>query len=193
MHDGQRGVYGFGRSLGYAEINIKGNGRSAGGKTYYYKNDYKSAFENFQKAITQDVRLKNTSELHNYLGLCYYKTKDLKRALINLQKAVELEPDNVIYMYNLSLVYKSTRQDDLYQKLYNKILRFEPKSTQDYIDLSTIYYDRGQSDIAKTILDNGIKKMPEAKALYSAKLKLLKTLGDQEGAKKLKEIIDKIF
>lgn len=163
------------------------------GKIYYYKNDYKNAFENFQKAITQDVRLKNTAQLHNYLGLCYYKNKDLKKALINLQKAVNLEPDNVIYMYNLSLVYKSTRQDDLYQKLYNKILRFEPKTVQDYIDLSTIYYDRGQSDIAKSILDNGIRKMPDKKALYSAKLKLLKTLGDEENAKKLKELMDKIF
>ena len=86
------------------------------GKIYYFKNDYKNAFENFQKAISQDVRLKNMPQLHNYIGLCYYKNKDLKKALINLQKAVELEPDNVIYMYNLSLVYKSTRQDDMYQK-----------------------------------------------------------------------------
>lgn len=163
------------------------------GKIYYFKNDYKNAFENFQKTVSQDVRLKNMSQLYNYLGLCYYKNKDLKKALINLQKAVNLEPDNVIYMYNLSLVYKSTRQDDLYQKLYNKILRFEPKVAQDYIDLSTIYYDRGQSDIAKTILDNGIRKMPEMKALYSAKLRLLETLGDKENAKKLKELIDKIF
>ena len=72
-------------------------------------------------------------------------------------------------------------------------MRFEPKTAQDYIDLSTIYYDRGQSDIAKTILDNGIRKMPEMKVLYSAKLRLLETLGDKENAKKLKELIDKIF
>ena len=163
------------------------------GKIYFYKNDYKNAVENFQKSVTQDVRLKNTAELHNYLGLCYYHTKDLKKALVNLQRAVELEPNNVMYMYNLSLVYKSTRQDDLYQKLYNKIARFEPKTAQDYIDLSTIYYDRGQSDIAKTTLDEGIRKMPQVKALYSAKIKLLKTLGDEEGAKKLKEIMDKLF
>ncbi len=163
------------------------------GKIYFYKNDYKNAVENFQKSVTQDVRLKNTAELNNYLGLCYYHTKDLKKALINLQRAVELEPNNVMYMYNLSLVYKSTRQDDLYQKLYNKIARFEPKTAQDYIDLSTIYYDRGQSDIAKTTLDEGIRKMPQVKALYSAKIKLLKTLGDEEGAKKLKEIMDKLF
>lgn len=163
------------------------------GKIYFYKNDYKNAVENFQKSVTQDVRLKNTAELNNYLGLCYYHTKDLKKALANLQRAVELEPNNVMYMYNLSLVYKSTRQDDLYQKLYNKIARFEPKTAQDYIDLSTIYYDRGQSDIAKTTLDEGIRKMPQVKALYSAKIKLLKTLGDEEGAKKLKEIMDKLF
>ena len=163
------------------------------GKILYYKDDYKNAIENFQKAITQDVRLKNTAELHNYLGLCYYKSKDLKKALINLQKAVNLEPDNVIYMYNLSLIYKSTRQDDLYQKLYNKILRFSPKTAQDYVDLSTIYYDRGQSDIAKTILEEGIRKMPQAKIIYSAKLKLLNTLGEKENADKFKETMDKIF
>ena len=35
--------------------------------------------------------------------------------------------------------------------------------------------------------------MPDKKALYSAKLRLLETLGDKENAKKLKELMDKIF
>ena len=154
------------------------------GKIEYYKNNYTSARENFIKACSLDVRLKNMAELHNYLGLCYYHMKDLRKAVINLQKANELENNNVIYMYNLSLVYKTTRQNDLYEKIYNKIMNFKPQSVRDYIDLSTIYYDRGQSDVAKTILDEGIRKMPEKKALYSAKLKLLKSLGESEEEKK---------
>ena len=96
-------------------------------------------------------------------------------------------------MYNLSLVYKTVRQDNLYNKIYGKIMKFSPKTAQDYIDLSTIYYDRGQSDVARTLLDEGIRKMPEQKALYTAKLKLLKSLGDTEGEKKLKEFMDKLF
>ena len=72
-------------------------------------------------------------------------------------------------------------------------MKFSPKTAQDYIDLSTIYYDRGQSDVARTLLDEGIRKMPEQKALYTAKLKLLKSLGDTEGEKKLKEFMDKLF
>ncbi len=163
------------------------------GKIEYYKNNYTSARENFIKACSLDVRLKNMAELHNYLGLCYYHMKDLRKAVINLQKANELENNNVIYMYNLSLVYKTTRQNDLYEKIYNKIMNFKPQSVRDYIDLGTIYYDRGQSDVAKTILDEGIRKMPEKKALYSAKLKLLKSLGESEEEKKLKELMDKIF
>ena len=163
------------------------------GKIEYYKNNYTSARENFIKACSLDVRLKNMAELHNYLGLCYYHMKDLRKAVINLQKANELENNNVIYMYNLSLVYKTTRQNDLYEKIYNKIMNFKPQSVRDYIDLGTIYYDRGQSGVAKTILDEGIRKMPEKKALYSAKLKLLKSLGESEEEKKLKELMDKIF
>ena len=163
------------------------------GKIDYYKADYESAIDNFNKATSLDVRLKNAAELHNYLGLCYYRKKELKKALDNLLKANELEPDNVIYMYNLSLVYKTVRQDNLYNKIYGKIMKFSPKTAQDYIDLSTIYYDRGQSDVARTLLDEGIRKMPEQKALYTAKLKLLKSLGDTEGEKKLKEFMDKLF
>lgn len=163
------------------------------GKIDYYKADYESAIDNFNKATSLDVRLKNAAELHNYLGLCYYRKKELKKALDNLLKANELEPDNVIYMYNLSLVYKTVRQDNLYNKIYGKIMKFSPKTAQDYIDLSTIYYDRGQSDVARTLLDEGIRKMPEQKALYTAKSKLLKSLGDTEGEKKLKEFMDKLF
>ena len=163
------------------------------GKIYFGKNDYTKASEMFLKAQSLDVRLKNTAELYNYLGLCYYHTKDLKNAYSNLKKAVDMNPDNVIYMYNLSLVYKSTKQDSEYQKMYQKITRFEPKTAQDYIDLSTIYYDRGQSDIARSTLDEGIKKMPDKKIIYLAKLKLLKTLGDKEGADKLQELINKVF
>lgn len=163
------------------------------GKIHYYKNNYAAAKENFLKAQNLDVRLKNAAELHNYLGLSYYHTKDLKNALINLKKAVDLDPDNVIYAYNLSLVYKSTGQDALYNKMFQKVMRFNPHSARDYIDLSTIYYDRGQSDISKKILDEAIRKMPEEKSLYNAKLKLLKTLGDDENAQKLKDMMDKIF
>lgn len=163
------------------------------GKIYYYKSDYASAIDSFKSAMSHDVRLKNTAELHNYLGLCYYHTKELKKALDNLVRANELEPDNVIYMYNLSLVYKTTRQDNLYDKVYKKILSFNPKTAQDFINLSTIYYDRGQSDVARTLLDEGIRKMPEQKALYSAKLKLLKSLGDTQGEEKLKELMEKLF
>ena len=163
------------------------------GKIYFGKNDYTKASEMFLKAQSLDVRLKNAAELYNYLGLCYYHTKDLKNAYSNLKKAVDMNPDNVIYMYNLSLVYKSTKQDSEYQKMYQKITRFEPKTAQDYIDLSTIYYDRGQSDIARSTLDEGIKKMPDKKIIYLAKLKLLKTLGDKEGADKLQELINKVF
>ncbi len=163
------------------------------GKIYYAKNDYSKASQMFLKAQSLDTRLKNAAELYNYTGLCYYHTKDLNNALSNLKRAVELNPDNVIYMYNLSLAYKSAKMDSEYQKIYQKIMNFKPKTAQDYIDSSTIYYDRGQSDIAKTILDEGIRKMPDKKILYSAKLKLLKTLGDNENAQKLKELMDKIF
>lgn len=163
------------------------------GKIYYGKNDYTKASEMFLKSQSLDVRLKYSAQIYNYLGLCYYRTKDLKNALVNLQKAVDEDSDNVIYMYNLSLALKSAKQNDAYQKIYGKIMRFEPKEAQDFIDLGTIYFDRGQSDISKTILDEGIRKMPDKKVLYLAKLKLLKTLGEEESANKLKELIDKMF
>lgn len=163
------------------------------GKIYYYKDDLKNAKECFRRAQELDFRNENAAVIYNFQGLCHYKEKDLKNAILNLKKAVDLEGDNLIYLYNLSLAYKSANQKDLYQKTCSKIFSKSPKTPQDFIDLSTIYYDNNQIDVAGATLDEGIKKFPNEKVIYLAKLKLLKTIGNKQGEEALKQTINTIF
>ncbi len=163
------------------------------GKIYYYENDIKKAKNSFIKASNHDVRGKFSAELNNFMGLCYYKEKDIKKALMHVKYAIEKDPENVIYYYNLSLIYKSTNQDDLYKKTHRKITSFNPQSVQDYMDLSSIYFDMEQYDISLGILNNGISQIPNSRVLYLTKIKLQEQAGDTQGAKATKDEMNSVF
>ena len=55
----------------------------------------------------------------------------------------------------------------------NAIASLKPKTVQDYLDFSTIYYDKKNTATAIKILTDGIMKYPNERSLYEAKLKAL--------------------
>lgn len=162
------------------------------GKIYYYKDDYESAQNAFQEALDFDVRMKYSAQLDNYLGLCYYRKYDIKNALQHLKQAHSTDKNNVAYMYNLALAYKSDQQENMHNKLMQKVFSFEPKTQKDYISLSGIYCDLKKYDVATFLLDSGIKKYPRSKPLYLSKIKIAQatrnTALEQETREKIKNI-----
>jgi tetratricopeptide (TPR) repeat protein len=158
-------------------------------KINYYLEDYNSALNILQNL----AKSKDNAEYYNYIGLCYYKLKKLTPAMKNFNKTIQLDGLRPIYYYNLAQCYKSFEDKKNYSKYVNTAVKIIPINYQDFIDLSYIYQDNGNSNYAINILNNGITKYPDNKSLYLAKLKLYEVIGDNLHYNETKNLIEMRF
>lgn len=158
-------------------------------KVYYYQEDYIGALNIFQHLIQNG----ESAELFNYVGLCNYKLKNTEVSIINFKKAIELDGLRPIYYYNLAQCYKSMGDKKNYIKYINTATKINPINYQDYIDLSYIYMDNGNTSYAINALNNAISKYPSVKSLYLAKLRIYEAIGDGLHYNETKSIIEMRF
>ncbi len=72
------------------------------------------------------------------------------------KRAVSLDPNRAMYLYNLAQAYKSVGNNNAYSKEINAIASLKPKTVQDYLDFSTIYYDKKNTATAIKILTEAL-------------------------------------
>lgn len=160
------------------------------GKIDYSLMDYISAIDVFKNLIKSSGV---NAEYFNYWGLSSYKIKDLDTAVLKFQRAIELDGLKPIYYYNLAQCYKSLGDKTNYNKYLDMATKISPNNLQDFIDLSYIYYDNGNTDKALNSLNDGIKKYPYTKSIYLAKLKIYEAKGDNLHYNETKDLIDMRF
>ena len=153
------------------------------GKIYYSENDYSSAQNAFKKAMELDLDFELEADIYNYLGLIEYKNFDTEQAIYMFKKAIELDPKRAMYLYNLAQAYRSLGDKNAYSKEINAIANLKPRTVQDFLDFSTIYYDKKNTPVAIKVLNDGISKYPDERSLYEAKLKLFRATKDTKGIK----------
>jgi len=163
------------------------------GKIYYHEEDLASAENAFRKALELDLEFTLEADIYNYFGLIEYKNFDTERAVSMFKRAVDLDPNRAMYLYNLAQAYKSIGNNNAYSKEINAIASLKPKSVQDYLDFSTIYFDKKNTATALKILSDGIMKYPDERSLYEAKLKLYKATKDPRGIRETENIIKARF
>ena len=159
-------------------------------KIEFANNDLSDAIILFEALKTN---MQNNAELYNYTGLTYYKLRNIDSAIKNLNKAIELDSQRPIYYYNLAQCYKSLGDKKNYTKYVKSATQTNPITTQDFIDLSCIYFDNANPGYAVNTLNNGISKYKNSKSLYIAKLKIYGTLGDMNNYSTVKNEIEKKF
>lgn len=158
-------------------------------KIDYSLDDYISALEIFQGLL----KISETAEIYNYVGLCSYKLKSIDTAIANFNNAIEKDSLRPIYYYNLAQCYKSLGDKANYQKYTSAATKITPVNYQDFIDLSYVYCDNGNPSYAINTLNNAISKYPSVKSLYLSKLKIYETLGDNLHYNEVKDLIEMRF
>ena len=128
------------------------------GKAYLYEKDYLRAINAFDYTLNYET---DDPEIYNYLGICYYRRRNFNKALENFKKAVSLNNENLIYINNLALCYKSLGDRENYEKTIGKIAAYIPKTQEDYVQITQILYDRKDYERARAILMQGMKKYPD--------------------------------
>jgi len=158
-------------------------------KIEYFLADYHTALDRLNRVLQKS----NSAEGLNYIGLCNYKLKNIDVAIENFYKAIDLDGLCPIYYYNLAQCYKSMGDQKNYLKYVNMATKITPINYQDFIDLSYIYYDNGNSSYALNTLNDAIKRYPTIKALYLSKLKIYESLNDSEHYSEFKDLINERF
>ncbi|MDD3436619.1 MAG: tetratricopeptide repeat protein [Candidatus Gastranaerophilales bacterium] len=158
-------------------------------KIDYFLGNYINALDVLQELL----KCHENAEYFNYVGLCYYKQKNIEAAIANFNKAIDLDGLRPIYYYNLAQCYKSLGDKKNYAKYVNTATKINPINYQDFIDLSYIYYDNGNTGYAINSLNNAISKYPNVKLLYLAKLKIYEALSDNLHYNEIRNIIEMRF
>ncbi|MBO6272411.1 tetratricopeptide repeat protein [bacterium] len=191
-------------------------------KNYVYMNDYSKAKESIYKAIsmsncreyrvelgkinyqnediqdaldafTSAVNLNTSSEVYNYIGMCYYNLHDFNKAIANINKAISMPDTRVLYYYNLAQVYYTLKDNTNYTRYMSFVKNYQPSSCQDYIDLGGILLDADSKNSAILVLNQGIEKYPKVKELYLEKLKIYDLTNDLQGIGQTKLEMENAF
>jgi len=159
------------------------------GKINYQTDDIQDALDDFKSTLNSN----SSSEVYNYIGMCYYNLHDFNKAITNINKAVSMPDSRVLYYYNLAKIYYTLKDNINYTKYMGIVKSFQPAECQDYIDLSGILLDSESKNAAISMLNQGIDKYPKVKELYLEKLKIYDLTNDLQGVGQTKLEMENAF
>ena len=143
------------------------------GKIYLFQKDYLKAVNALSFVLGGNDFLE--AEASNYIGLANYKRGNYSQALNYFQRAVDINKKSYVYLNNLAICYRSIRDEENFKKTVETILNLTPEYPEDYIQLGTLYADRGNFEAAKNTLSEGVKNYPDNLLLKEMLNKLNKT------------------
>ncbi len=97
---------------------------------------------------------------------------NVKEAIMLYIKALEVDPDYLVALNSLGVVYYELRQLEEALAVYNKIIKQYPDYAIGHYSIAAIYNDRGMFGKAKTSLKEALRLNPEFKEAETA-LKIL--------------------
>jgi tetratricopeptide (TPR) repeat protein len=108
--------------------------------TYRLKGDT----ENYRATLTKARELfpKNAELIREELQV-FLDNKEYDKALSNIDASLELDPDNVVFLYiKATLLYSDVKDIDAAKAAYDEVLKREPKHPEANYMIGVIYIDR---------------------------------------------------
>lgn len=159
------------------------------GRINYLSEDIQDSLNAFNSSINTNT----SSEIYNYIGMCYFNLHDFNKAILNINKAISMPNTRVLYYYNLAQIYYTLKDNTNYLRYMSLVKDFQPAKWQDYIDLSGIFLDSDSKNSAILVLNQGIERYPKVKELYLEKLKIYDLTDDIQGAGQTKLEMEQVF
>jgi tetratricopeptide (TPR) repeat protein len=97
----------------------------------------------------------------NYsLGMVFAQTDDTEHALEYLRRALKIRPAYPEALNNLGVLYLRTRRRDEAVASFKECIRIAPTFDQSYLNLARVYALEGESEKARTLLQELLKQHP---------------------------------
>lgn len=97
-----------------------------------------------------------------------------------LHQWAENNPNDFLAQYNYAYELHKQKNFPLAEQYYNKAIKIQPEFADAYINLSALYSEMNQPDVAKTVLNDGLKAVPGNGKLTVALQQLQKTQLDKK-------------
>lgn len=152
--------------------------------------NYDNAIKEAKLALSID---ENIADAHEYLAIALYKKDNLQDAEYHFLKAVNLQPDNVSYIYNTSNFYVRTGKIDEAERFLLKYISLNNhKNDQLNLLIIDLYRKNGQWKKLINLLTNLISLVPDKLEYYNILAETYIRIGDYESAKNIiSEVLNK--
>lgn len=107
------------------------------------RKEFDIAIKYFKDGI---VKNPESSDLKSALINAYLAADKLDEAIHDLEEMVKLEPDNVVNMLNLAILYDNKDDDETAMKYYKKVLALDPDNYDTNFNLGVFYFNRAVND-----------------------------------------------
>ena len=104
------------------------------------KKDYDESIKNY----TESLRIKESAEAFQNLGVCYLKKGMLKEAYRNLTKAMMLNPNKYTIYNNLGAVLERNNNYDTAIQMLEIGIKLNPKNVIGYYNIGLVYDKKGE-------------------------------------------------
>jgi len=126
---------------------------------------YSEAVGYYKKAIGLHP---DYADLHNNLGVAYYKQEDLDNAIPEFRKAIEINPKYANAHNNLGMAYRKKGDRELAEEEFKKAQNLDGENVMADYELGRHYYSGGMFDENKSLKDIDAKTMGDL--FFTAKM-----------------------
>ncbi|GAG65153.1 unnamed protein product, partial [marine sediment metagenome] len=117
-------------------------------KTHKKKGENKQAIRAFYQVINLNPRSVSAVNSWNQIGILYYNTGCYPLAIEAYNKGLNIQPENLDILWNLSLVYDHSKHIEKLIEIYKNIIKLNPKYNKVWRKLGYYYNEFGEYDKA---------------------------------------------
>lgn len=111
------------------------------GLTLEASKEHTGAIESYREAVNVTLNDPMSADIYNRLGLASNRLKDFQLSAHSYQKAIDLNPVNYIYQFNLAITFSNLKQNQKAIDAFDKaIVLFPGEYFRGHYELSYIYY-----------------------------------------------------
>ncbi|MBP7652825.1 tetratricopeptide repeat protein [Candidatus Dependentiae bacterium] len=141
-------------------------------------------FDDDMRNVAIENKEKNKEELlKEYLnnGKRMYMRSNHSEAMQYFQKAIEIDQNNVLAIFNMGIIYIDREEQELAMKQFERVLEIKPDDYKSLCNLGGIYYKLGRYREAFDILNRAISINPnDLNSLQNLKLLEKKLLNSKK-------------
>lgn len=149
----------------------------------YEDGEYYAAIEDLKKAEELGVTISKLSDVYAVIGRCYVELGEIDEAFEYYEKALELEPDSVVYLNHMGMAYREEGDYEKAMKYYMKAYEIDPDYPELNASIGAWYIFKDEPEQAISYLEKAIELDPTLAVGYGNLSMAYAMAGDYETAR----------